>query len=136
MWGGGGTAVVSRLHAFSKGGGLLQLYPTIITFTIRRQLGANVQEVSGDHVTSAVCSPSATHTVTPAPPPVLPAPPAVHRPVAAHVVLFLSLSLKKTFYKDFISTESLGLRSPKLVYYEKDFILNLKVDLPDLMSQH
>lgn len=46
---------------------VLQLYSPIITFTIQRQPGAHAQEVSGDHVTSAVCVPSATSTVTPPP---------------------------------------------------------------------
>lgn len=48
---------------------VLQLYSPIITFTIQRQAGAHALEVSGDHVTSAVCVcvcvPSATPTVTP-----------------------------------------------------------------------
>lgn len=46
---------------------VLQLYSPIITFTIQRQLRAHAQEVSGDHVTSAVCVPSTTPTVTPPP---------------------------------------------------------------------
>lgn len=46
---------------------LLQLYSPIITFTIQRQLRAHAQEVSGDHVTSAVCVPSTTTTMTPPP---------------------------------------------------------------------
>lgn len=46
---------------------VLQLYSPIITFTIQRQLGAHAQEVSGDHVTSAVCVPSTTPTMTPPP---------------------------------------------------------------------
>lgn len=62
---------------------VLQLYSPIITFTIRRRLGAHAQEVSGDHVTSAVCVPSTTPDHDPHlhPPPPLPsAPPAIRRP--------------------------------------------------------
>lgn len=53
----GGTTVMGGLHAFKQEVSVLvlQLYSPIITFTIQRQLGAHAQEVSGDHVTAAVC---------------------------------------------------------------------------------
>lgn len=41
---------------------------------------AHAQEVSGDHVTSAVCAPSTTPTLTPPPLPAPPIPPAFRKP--------------------------------------------------------
>lgn len=82
---------------------VLQLYSPIITFTIQRQLRAHAQEVSGDHVTSAVCVPSTPPTMTPSTQLCHSAPPAIRKPapVLADVVVlqkFCDKNVKMLFY--------------------------------------
>lgn len=82
---------------------VLQLYHTIITFTIQRQLRAHTQ-VSGDHVTSTMweCVPSTTSAMTPPPLCVPSTPPASGKPAFMLQMYFCSRKnkpLKHAFVK-------------------------------------